>query len=190
MHVSLRTLAGSNGSSDAPVQPATVLLSNGMLTVQANNSNLTQILNDLAEISGMTINGLDMDSRVSGDLRVFGDYGPGNSRDILAGLLTGSGYNFIMVGSTGDGTPRELLLSSQTNAAPSIGTVTAPPVPSSDRDGHNQAAPETDTSASEVLGPGAISSIPSLNDLGDNDRMQKNLQRLQQMQQHQQKAPQ
>jgi hypothetical protein len=45
------------------------------------------------------------------DQRVFGDFGPGPVRDILSQLLLGSGYNVLMSGDLGQGTPRQILLS-------------------------------------------------------------------------------
>jgi hypothetical protein len=95
---------------DKPAQPATVTLNGGRLSVTANNSSLTDILHQLASASGMTIDGLDKDTRV------FGTYGPGDPRDILSSLLDGAGYNVMMVGGTASGTPRQLLLSARSDA--------------------------------------------------------------------------
>jgi hypothetical protein len=93
--------------SQEAAQPAKVSLNQGILTVEANNSGLTQILHAVADASGMKIKGLN------GDSRLFGVYGPGDVRDVLSSLLVGSGYNFIMVGGAGSSTPQELLLTAQ-----------------------------------------------------------------------------
>ena len=45
-------------SSNAVARPATVSLKDGKLTIDANNSDLGQILRDVAAVSGMTIDGL------------------------------------------------------------------------------------------------------------------------------------
>jgi hypothetical protein len=95
---------------DQPAQPATVTLSGRRLSVAADNSSLSEILHQLAVSSGMTIDGLDKDTRV------FGTYGPGNPRDILNQLLDGAGYNVMMVGNTPAGTPRQLVLAARSNA--------------------------------------------------------------------------
>jgi hypothetical protein len=95
---------------DKPAQPAIVTLSGGRLSVTADNSSLTEILHQLASASGMTIDGLDKDTRV------FGTYGPGDPRDILGSLLDGAGYNVMMVGGTVSGTPRQLVLSARSDA--------------------------------------------------------------------------
>jgi hypothetical protein len=93
---------------DKPAQPAKVALAGGQLSVDANNSSLSEILHQLATSSGMTIDGLGEDSRI------FGTYGPGNPRDILSSLLDGAGYNVLMIGATDSGTPREVLLTQRT----------------------------------------------------------------------------
>jgi hypothetical protein len=108
---------------DKPAQAARVTLARGQLSVDANNSSLSKILEDVSSISGMTVDGLDKDSRV------FGVYGPGDPRDILSELLDGVGYNFLMVGSTDAGTPREVLLTTRSNAplsSPSPGVSSQP----------------------------------------------------------------
>jgi hypothetical protein len=157
-----------------------VSLQNGKLTIESNNSDLTQILQDVAHISGMTINGLN------GGPRVFGTYGPANSRDVLTALLVGAGYNFMMLGGAGDAAPRELLLTPQTRNAPATNSVNRNPVPSADNDESEQPEPENGPTASNPLGPGALPQSPSRNDLDDDTRVQKTLQRLQ----HQQEQPQ
>ncbi len=95
---------------DKPAQPATVKLNGGTLSVTANNSSLSDILHNLSSSSGMTIDGFQKDQRV------FGVYGPGDPRDILSELLDGAGYNFLMVGQTDAGVPREIVLTARTNA--------------------------------------------------------------------------
>ena len=128
--------------AEAAAQPATVSLKNGKLTVEANNSNLTQILQDVAHISGMTIDGLDKDARV------FGAFGPGNPRDVLTHLLVGSGYNFVMAGDTTDGAPRQLLLTAQNNNAPAL-TPASSPVPVSVPTPATSASPLPDASTNQ-----------------------------------------
>jgi hypothetical protein len=166
--------------SDAAAQAAAVSLQNGKLTIESNNSDLTQILQDVAHISGMTINGLN------GGPRVFGTYGPANSREVLTALLLGSGYNFMMLGGAGDGTPRQLLLTPQTGNAPGTNSVNPSPVPSTESDESEQPEPEKGPTVSNPTGPGALPPAPSRNDLDDDTRAQKTLERLQ----HQQEQPQ
>jgi hypothetical protein len=98
---------------EEPPQPATITLSGGKLLVKADNSSLNQIVDQLGKSGGMSISGLDQDQRV------FGNYGPGDPRQILSELLEGAGYNVLMLGVTQEGTPRELVLSERGNAQPS-----------------------------------------------------------------------
>jgi hypothetical protein len=87
-----------------------VTLNGGSLAVNANNSSLSEILKDLERSSGMTVDGFDKDTRV------FGVYGPGPPSDVISSLLEGAGYNFLLVGATSAGTPREILLTTRGNA--------------------------------------------------------------------------
>lgn len=61
----------------------------------------------MATATGASVEGLNSDQRI------FGRYGPGPARDVLSQLLDGSGYNVLMVGDLGQGTPRQIMLSSQ-----------------------------------------------------------------------------
>ena len=171
--------------SSHAIQSATVTLRDGKVTVEANNSNLTQILQDMANISGMIINGLDKGPRI------FGVYGPGNARDVLTDLLAGSGYNYIIVGGANEGTPRELILTAQIGNAPAIGPVHPATVPAPDREVSGQSELEASPSEAKVLGPGAVAPAPSLDEQDDNTRAQSTLQRLQHIQDQlqQQNAP-
>jgi hypothetical protein len=159
---------------------AKLTFKDGKLTIESNNSDLSQNLQDVAHISGMTINGLN------GGPRVFGIYGPGNSREVLTALLIGSGYNFMMVGGASNGTPRELLLTPQTRNAPALNPVN--PAPAEADESGDAALPDSERnpSPSIMFGPGALAPAPSRNDLDDDTRVQKTLQRLQ----HQQEQPQ
>jgi hypothetical protein len=161
-----------------------VTLDQGKLLVDARNSDLSTILQDVAAQTGMTVDGL------SKNTRVFGVYGPGAPRDVLSQLLTGAGYNFVMVGGAQENVPRELLLTAQNGNAmpPSPGRGTPSSEPSQTGEDEN----------GEPLGPGAIAH-PSPQDQDTDDdnseeRMQERLKNLQQMQkmiqQNQPPAPQ
>ena len=52
------------------------------------------------------------------DQRVYGDYGPGQARDVLSQLLQGSGYNVLLAGDIGQGAPREIVLSPRQSGPP------------------------------------------------------------------------
>jgi hypothetical protein len=91
-------------ANEKPV-PATVTWDSQGLRIDAANSSLAQILQDVATATGATVEGFNADQRV------FGAFGPGPARDVLCQLLQGSGYNVLLIGDQGQGTPREILLS-------------------------------------------------------------------------------
>lgn len=95
---------------DKPPQPAQITLNDGVLAIHADNSSLSQILRHLTSSSGMTVDGFQKDQRV------FGVYGPGNPRDVLSSLLLDAGYNFLLVGATEKGTPREIVLTASSGS--------------------------------------------------------------------------
>ena len=80
---------------DAPAQQpakrAFVNLTNGLLTVDADNSSLNQILREISRVTGMKITGGVTDERV------FGNYGPADPSTVLGTLLGGTGSNMMIV---------------------------------------------------------------------------------------------
>ncbi|MDE3201089.1 MAG: hypothetical protein KGN79_09220 [Acidobacteriota bacterium] len=83
---------------------------------------------------------------LSKDERIFGTYGPGSANEVLTRLLNGSGYNVLMFGDLGQGTPREIVLSAR--SADSGPRPMAQPAPessiddSSDDNSDNQPEPQ------------------------------------------------
>jgi len=77
------------------------------LRIEASNSSLEQILKDVATATGAKVSGLGADQRI------FGTYGPGPATEVISQLLDGSGYNVLMIGEQGQGTPRQIVLSKQ-----------------------------------------------------------------------------
>lgn len=108
---------------DKPAQPATITLDKGVLAIRADNSSLSAILKHVASSSGMTVEGFQQDQRV------FGVYGPGNPTDILSSLLQDAGYNFLLVGSTESGTPKEIVLTARSGGG---AATSGPAQPASD----------------------------------------------------------
>jgi hypothetical protein len=88
-----------------PAQDAQIVFADGNLSIHADNSSLAAILHQVASNSGMKIEGLGSDERV------FGNFGPGAPRDVLADLLVGTAYNQVLLGDLSNGAPRELILS-------------------------------------------------------------------------------
>lgn len=94
--------------NEAP-KPAVVQWDSRGLSIQAENSSLKEILDEVAEKTGAKLEGFIPGG--STDQRVFGEYGPGTANTVLAQLLNGSGYNVMLIGDQGQGTPREIVLS-------------------------------------------------------------------------------
>jgi hypothetical protein len=94
-------------------RPASVAWNGRDLSIVATNSSLDQILHDVSTSTGIKVEGLAVSHGAGSDQRVYGHYGPAPARDVLSQLLDGSGYNVIMVGDPGEGTPRELVLTAQ-----------------------------------------------------------------------------
>jgi hypothetical protein len=82
------------------------------LSIAATNASLQQILHDVSTATGVKVEGQ------AADERIYGRFGPAPAREVLSQLLDGSGYNVLMVGDKGEGTPRELVLTARTHAAP------------------------------------------------------------------------
>lgn len=110
-------------ANEKPLDAAVTWDSHG-LYINAANSSLQQILQDVATMTGATLEGPEADQRV------FGVYGPGKARDVLSQLLQGTSYNVIMIGDQGAGTPREIVLSARSTTATAAAAKN--PVPASD----------------------------------------------------------
>lgn len=90
------------------------------LQINATNASLQQILNEVSKETGAKVEGF------AADERIFGQYGPGQPKDVLSQLLHGSSYNFIMVGGGGEEAPKQLLLSAR-RAGGNAPTAATPP---------------------------------------------------------------
>jgi len=98
-------------ANDHPSEANVTWDSTGLRIVAANSS-LAQIMKAIAADTGATVQGMAQDQRI------FGIYGPGRARDVISQLLDGSGYNVLMVGDLGQGTPRQIVLTSQAPGGP------------------------------------------------------------------------
>jgi hypothetical protein len=172
---SLPPAAQPHSPSVAPT-PANITFVNGLLSIQANGSSLDQILREVGRVSGMVVHGSP------GNSPVYGLYGPRDPREVLSELLSGTGVNVMMTGSTDRGAPRELVLTAKTGppSAPGAGPVDVPTMPAE----RPQAVPPT----VEVPAPAGANAAPPGPPRGSEDpeeRRQQNLRRLQHMQERQ-----
>jgi len=81
-----------------PPVPPQVTYRDGLLTIVATNSTLADILQAVSARTGASV---DAPAYLTGE-RVAARIGPGTPRDVLADLLTGPRFDYILVGSDGD----------------------------------------------------------------------------------------
>jgi hypothetical protein len=80
-----------------PPAPPHVSYQYGLLTIVAQNSTLAAILVDVRKLTGASI-----DVPENATERVVTRLGPGPVRDVLASLLNGTKFNYVMIGSPKD----------------------------------------------------------------------------------------
>ena len=161
-----------------PAAQASVVWDSQGLRIDAANSSLQQILKDVSTATGAKVDGLTSDERI------FGAYGPGQARDVLSQLLQGSGYNVIMIGDQGQGTPRQVLLSPR-QAASNQGA--AKPAPTNSNDDENDV--EDPPPTPEPVAPSRPNFPPGQPPRSPQQIMQE-MQERQRMQQQQPQPPQ
>ncbi len=124
----------------APVAP-TVTYQGGQLTIQSNNATLAQVLRSVQAKTGAAF---DIPASANSD-RVVAQLGPGQARDVLATLLDGSKFNYIILGSpTQPGAVQKLILMPR-QSIPTTNTAQTRPSPQP----LPEAQPEDDYSAPE-----------------------------------------
>lgn len=109
-----------------PPNAPTIIYNDGVLTISAYNSTLSDILRGIS-----TQTGADVDIPPQAEERVVTHLGPGPARDVLRSLLSGSRFNYILVGSNASpNTLTRILLFPRPNAEkiPESPLVNASPV--------------------------------------------------------------
>jgi hypothetical protein len=167
--------------NDPPAAPDVSYNSQG-LHIVAQNSSLTTILNQVSTQTGAKVDGLNNDERV------FGDYGPGQPRDVLAQLLNGANYNVLIVGDEAIGLPLHIVLSPRQGGGGATGAPQPNPRPQpQDQEEDNQ--PPEPEEPPQIYQPPAIQRPPSepMNrPMTPQERMEMMQQRQREMQQQQQ----
>jgi hypothetical protein len=103
-----------------PAHRAEVGFSTGMLSIEADNSSLNQILREISRLTGMKITG------GVNEERVYGTYGPADTSTVLSALLRGTGSNMLLIFDE-NRAPQELVLTPRGGGA-------TPPNPSASRE--------------------------------------------------------
>jgi hypothetical protein len=131
-------------ANDLPAAASVVYDSRGLMVV-ASNSSLAQILKEVSIDTGAKLEGMGADPHAM-DQRIYGTYGPGPARDVLNQLLDGSGFNVLLIGDRGQGTPRRIVLSPQSGGGmPNTNTAhNTPAQPSADDNDSDQSPPEAE----------------------------------------------
>ena len=117
-----------------PPTPAKVTFQGGLLTISAQNSTLGEILRDVHKLTGASIE-FPLGSGGSNE-HVVTHLCPAAPRDVLVGLLNGSSFNYVMVGSNVDPTAVSSVIltpkeqpAGQTQTAANVYQGGAPPMP-------------------------------------------------------------
>jgi hypothetical protein len=107
-----------------PAVPPQVAYSGGMLTIEAHNSTLGDILRAVHSQTGA-----DLDVPPNATERVVATLGPGPARDVLATLLNGTHFNYVMLGVPGDPSAVERVVLTTKTGPETQTTASAAPVP-------------------------------------------------------------
>src|SRR6266849_7649990 len=100
-----------------PSSPPQVTFLNGQLTIAAQNSTLGDILRAVRKQTGAAV-----EIPANATERVVGQSGPGLARDVLASLLNGSHFNYVMLGSaTNPDLMERVILISKSGGTPQSG---------------------------------------------------------------------
>jgi hypothetical protein len=124
-----RSSAGSGlAAAEAPLHGPVVTYREGQLTIDAENSTLAAVLELVAEKTGAVIEV----PPGSGLERIVEHTGPGRAEDVLASLLNGSSFDFVIVGSPQPPhVPMQVLLSLHTADTPASLPPQLPQTPTS-----------------------------------------------------------
>ena len=176
-----------------PANHAAVTWDSQGLRIQATNSSLQQILRDVSVATGAKVEGMGADQRV------YGDYGPGQARDVLSQLLVGSGYNVLLAGDLGQGAPSQILLSPRRATGNSPNGANRPAGDNGDEEPDNeveeQPQPQPQPQIQQPIRPGFTPAGPPrtpqqiMQEMQQRQMQQQQLQQLQQIQQQQQANP-
>jgi hypothetical protein len=90
------------------------------LSIVAHNSTLSDVLKEVREQTGA-----EFEIPPNANERVVADLGPGPARSVLADLLNGTHFNYVMVGSTTDPTAIQSIILTPRTGGPDTTTTAA-----------------------------------------------------------------
>ena len=134
----------------APTPPR-VSFQNGLLTIDATNSTLSQVLRAVQSRIGASI---DIPGG-AGSERVVAQLGPGLPRDVLNTLLNGSKFDYVILGVTGNpGAVEKVILTPRQSGATITAQGNTVRVPVQDDESQaDESTPVTDTVENEYRNP-------------------------------------
>jgi hypothetical protein len=118
-----------------------VTYQNGLLTIAATNSTLSDILHSVAMRTGATV---DAPPHLMGE-RVAARIGPGTPRAVLSDLLTGPRFDYILVGPDGAPNAVSRIILTPSQSSGSAGTAVAQQQPPA------RPVPQEDTESDEEV---------------------------------------
>lgn len=182
-----------------PAVAPKVHFSDGKLSIVAHNSTLSDVLKEVREQTGA-----ELEIPPNANERVVADLGPGPARSVLADLLNGTHFNYVMVGSTTDPAAIQSIVLTPRTGGPDTAT-TASNRPGGPQHGFGQPAmmstapaevgPANDDSADEADAPDDQADQADQNQQNNNgqpntpktpEQLLQELQRQQQQMQQQQ----
>jgi hypothetical protein len=174
-----------------PATPPNVAMNNGLMTITADNSTLSDVLTGIRRATGASI---DVPPSAAND-RVVVHLGPGQPPDVLRQLLTGSKFDYIIIGSPQNSTVvQRVILTARGNAGAVPGTPQQaaqapaqgyqPPEEPVEDDSNNQPEPEPTPEVTLPPQPPPGQPVPQPQQQGPKSPEQL-LQELQQMQRQQ-----
>ncbi|MGH9556061.1 MAG: hypothetical protein ACRD2Y_09605 [Terriglobales bacterium] len=107
-----------------PAQPPKVMFRDGQLTIVAENATLAAVMEQVRVTTGAAV---ETGSFFGGE-RVSVRLGPGAPRDVLADLLNGTNYNYVLLGSLRNSQALVRVIVTQ-RGAPAPNTAAAPTAP-------------------------------------------------------------
>lgn len=181
-----------------PPIPPQVTYQDGQLSISSTNATLAQVLRSVQTQTGATI---DLPPG-AGSERVVATLGPGRPQAVLASLLNGSKFDYVILGVANDpGTVQKVILLAKSGAGSEPPAMTAQNIPRQQQqpqatepqeDEYPQNEPEPENPAQMQPGapgfPGSENIQPETNQPGNRtpEQMLQELQRMQQQQQQMQ----
>jgi hypothetical protein len=127
-----------------PSSPPEVNYQGGQLVIVARNSTMGDVLNAVKQKTGASV-----EMPASSSERVVGRFGPGAPRDVMAQLLNGSHFDYVLLGSPADpGALKKVLLMARASgpqpSQPPQQTQPQPSAPNFQQNPNLQAVPEVE----------------------------------------------